>query len=264
MRIRIGLIGCIICMLNGLYVMGQPRYTAEQDVMYLRDGSVLRGAIIRQLPGQSVTLQTWDGTVFTYYNRDILRLTREPTPYRRIRYRYNKRAVPVSFREQGLYVVGTIGLATFQNRWGPQVIPNIHVRVEYRWRHYLELGIGTGLDGYAEGLVIPYYLHVGGDLKWGKRAWRPYYFGQGGYAHASTLSLRTIEYRGQFMGHLGVGLRRYTRTRKEISFTVGYKVQAVYHEFEEWIWQDRADPVVALVAGNRIYQRIVYQFQVAL
>jgi len=52
--------------------------TNLQDVVYLKNGSIIRGTIIEQIPNQSIRLQTADGNVFGFQMEDIERLTREP------------------------------------------------------------------------------------------------------------------------------------------------------------------------------------------
>lgn len=50
----------------------------EDDVVYLKDGSVLRGTIIEDLPGESLRIRTRDGNVFRISYDRIDRRTREP------------------------------------------------------------------------------------------------------------------------------------------------------------------------------------------
>lgn len=50
----------------------------EEDVVYLKDGSVLRGAIIEDSPGESLRIRTRDGNVFRISYDRIDRRTREP------------------------------------------------------------------------------------------------------------------------------------------------------------------------------------------
>ncbi len=49
-----------------------------QDVVYLNDGSVIRGLIIEQVPGVSVTIKTRDGSIFVYKMADVMKMTKEP------------------------------------------------------------------------------------------------------------------------------------------------------------------------------------------
>jgi len=48
-----------------------------QDVVYLKNGSIIRGIVIEQVPGQSIKIQTKDGNAFVYKMEDIERMTRE-------------------------------------------------------------------------------------------------------------------------------------------------------------------------------------------
>jgi opacity protein-like surface antigen len=47
------------------------------DVVYLKNGSILRGIIIEQVPNESIKLQTADGNIFVYQTNDIEKITKE-------------------------------------------------------------------------------------------------------------------------------------------------------------------------------------------
>ncbi|MBL7136363.1 MAG: hypothetical protein ISS81_07215 [Candidatus Marinimicrobia bacterium] len=49
-----------------------------QDVVYLKNGSIIRGIIIEQVPNVSIKIQTSDGNVFFYKMEDIEKITKEP------------------------------------------------------------------------------------------------------------------------------------------------------------------------------------------
>lgn len=55
-----------------------------KDVVYLKNGGVVKGTIIEQTPGQSLKIQTSDGSVFVYNMSDIEKIGKEqvttPTP----------------------------------------------------------------------------------------------------------------------------------------------------------------------------------------
>jgi hypothetical protein len=50
----------------------------EEDVVYLKDGSILRGTIIEDIPGESLRIRTRDGNVFRISYDRIERRTKEP------------------------------------------------------------------------------------------------------------------------------------------------------------------------------------------
>jgi len=48
------------------------------DVVYLKNGSILRGIIIEQIPNESIKLQTADSNIFVYQTSEIEKITKEP------------------------------------------------------------------------------------------------------------------------------------------------------------------------------------------
>lgn len=56
---------------------GQSNY---QDVVYLKDGSIIRGAIIEQVPNKLIKIETSDKNVFVYQIDEIEKITKEIPP----------------------------------------------------------------------------------------------------------------------------------------------------------------------------------------
>ena len=53
---------------------GQSSY---QDVVYLKNGSIIRGLIIEQIPNKSIKIETSNGNVFVYQMNEIEKITKE-------------------------------------------------------------------------------------------------------------------------------------------------------------------------------------------
>ena len=49
-----------------------------EDVVYLKDGTIVRGTIIEQIPGESLKIQTQGGSVFLYALEEIAKIVKEP------------------------------------------------------------------------------------------------------------------------------------------------------------------------------------------
>lgn len=47
------------------------------DIVYLKNGSIIRGIIIEQIPNVSIKLKNKDGSIFVFKTDEILKLTRE-------------------------------------------------------------------------------------------------------------------------------------------------------------------------------------------
>jgi hypothetical protein len=55
-------------------------YSQQQleDVVYLNDGSIIRGIVIEQIPNVSLKIQTRDGNIFVFTMEKVERITKEP------------------------------------------------------------------------------------------------------------------------------------------------------------------------------------------
>lgn len=49
-----------------------------EDVVHLKNGGLIRGTIIEQIPGESLKIQTRDGNVFVYTMDEIAKISKEP------------------------------------------------------------------------------------------------------------------------------------------------------------------------------------------
>ncbi len=61
--------------LSTISLMAQQNY---EDVVYLKNGSIIRGTIVEQVPNQSIKVKTKDGNVFVYNFTDVVKMTKEP------------------------------------------------------------------------------------------------------------------------------------------------------------------------------------------
>lgn len=50
----------------------------NDDIVYLKNGSIIKGVIVEQIPGESVKLETRDGNLFVFSMEEIDRITKGP------------------------------------------------------------------------------------------------------------------------------------------------------------------------------------------
>lgn len=62
----------LLCSAGGLRAQ-----EASVDVVYLKNGSIVRGAIVEMTPGQTVKIRTADGSIFVYQVADVDHMTKE-------------------------------------------------------------------------------------------------------------------------------------------------------------------------------------------
>lgn len=74
------------------------------EVVYLKNGSILHGIIIEQIPNQSIKIQTKDGNVFEFYFSDIEKITKEQISTGRTSRNSTKtEAIPINPNARKLY-----------------------------------------------------------------------------------------------------------------------------------------------------------------
>ena len=66
----------IFCIIFTSMALSQQEY---EEVVYLKNGSVIKGTIIERIPDVSIKIQTKDGNIFVYQMEEIDRITKEST-----------------------------------------------------------------------------------------------------------------------------------------------------------------------------------------
>lgn len=67
----------LLFLLAATVSFGQSNY---QDVVYLKNGSIIRGVIIEQIPNKSIKIETIDKSVFVFQLDEIEKITKETPP----------------------------------------------------------------------------------------------------------------------------------------------------------------------------------------
>lgn len=125
-----------------------------QEVVYLENGSVVRGAIIEQVPNESLKIQTADGSMFVFKMSDVLKITKE------------MKVKPVSSTDYSI-PKGYRGMVNLSFTFGGGYYSD---RLEYTMTHgyqfnpYIFLGAGVGI---AIGGGIPIYSNFRVDVPLG-------------------------------------------------------------------------------------------------
>ena len=126
-----------------------------QDVIYLKDGSVVRGTIIDKVPNKSVQIKMADKTVFIYQMDQIDKLAREP-------YRF-KSDRPLSQRglQFGYKGLVDVGYQVGQGEYGLNRL-SFNVVNSLQANPYFSIGLGAGLRYYMEpqALLMPIFLDL--------------------------------------------------------------------------------------------------------
>lgn len=124
-----------------------------QDVVYLKNGSIIRGIIIEQIPNQSLKIQTNDGSLFVYEITDIAKITKEEPIV--INNKPKRHAGYKGFFDVG----GGIGIRDFGDN-----IFSISTSHGYQFSPYFFLGAGIGVEYHTkwEATFMPIFADMRG------------------------------------------------------------------------------------------------------
>ncbi len=67
----------VLILMLSCFVLNLSAQQLMQDVVYLEDGSVIRGQIIEQIPDVSIKVQTIDGNIFAYKMEEVEKIVKE-------------------------------------------------------------------------------------------------------------------------------------------------------------------------------------------
>ncbi|KAA6303558.1 MAG: hypothetical protein EZS26_000109 [Candidatus Ordinivivax streblomastigis] len=126
-----------------------------QDIIYLKNGSVIRGTVIEQVPNQSLKIETVDRNVFVYKMDEIEKMTKEvveqtnrqtnkqPTEQRRIAYQSSPNSGYKGIIDLG-YSAGVGNYGIDRVNWnfinGVQINPHFAVGLGFGLRYFCSNG----------------------------------------------------------------------------------------------------------------------------
>lgn len=194
-----------------------------EDVVYLNDGSVLRGEIIEMNENESLKIKISGGSVFFILMEDVDEIKREEV--RRPRY----------FKQRGY--VNYTGLEKLSGEEGRDATRYQMVN-GYQFNPRFSAGIGIAFVDYHDPLnAIPIFADI--RLKLKKSNTTPFLFLKGGYNFSVVPDeeFPIDDHRGGIMLDAGVGLQFEVNDQVGWYFNAGYNIDKM--EYEEEIWGNR-------------------------
>jgi hypothetical protein len=203
----------------------------REDVIYMKDGRVLRGKMLEQNYGVSYTIRVSEDSVITVPAAKIDRITKEERPDDRPKPGYKNKGYLFEFQ----FHLDAVG-------GGVRMING------YKINQYAILGVGIGLGGIYlsvngqtinndaapySGFYFPFFLYYSGDIL--KKDITPFYVLEAGYAVAydplpggadGATYIRYNTINGGPMGSVGFGVRIY-QNRKFV-FTLSANLDFQY------------------------------------
>jgi len=89
----------LVCFLLSQGLSAQQTNMTYVDVVYLKNGSVIKGIIVENTPNSGIKLKTADGNIFVYNYTDIEKFAKEESPINKtqVAYHYNEKSPGLAF-----------------------------------------------------------------------------------------------------------------------------------------------------------------------
>lgn len=132
--------------------------TNYQDVIYLKNGSKIKGMITEFVPNVSYTIKTADGSIFVCNIGDILKIAKEETVSTATGTTPQKSNIDTAKFTKGYRGIVEIGYGLKSGKYGLDVT-NFNFVNGYQLNEKMFVGIGTGFKYFTESefTIIPLY-----------------------------------------------------------------------------------------------------------
>ena len=70
-------ISLIVAIFLGWFALASAQQQSMQDVVYLKNGSIIKGLVLEQVPDKSIKIQTRDGSILVYDMKEVEKIKKE-------------------------------------------------------------------------------------------------------------------------------------------------------------------------------------------
>lgn len=186
-----------------------------QEVVYLKNGSIIRGVIIEQIPGESLKIQTPDGSIFAYNMGEVEKMTKESNQLLGI----SAKSSTLQMSYKGFLDLGYVfDLCNYNAS-----------RLEITTSHgcqfspYVFVGAGVGIDYYADAdfIGVPIFAHLKANFF--SRKITPYFDAKIGHSIGDVHGIYFTP---------SIGCRIGINEKSGINIGIGYSMQKATINYE--------------------------------
>ena len=203
---------------------------SNDEAVHLKNGSIIRGTVIEQVPNKSIKIQTADGSQFVYEMNEVEKTTRGIQPVKT-----KVKGIVLNLAFSRIYDIkgprGFVDLG-FTGGLGSHGIsrPELLASYGYQPNQYLFLGVGTGIQYFGTNGMEKFYVPIFGDIrtnfpkfKTTSRGFVPFAGLRAGYAFCGTDDFESV---GMYLAPF-VGIKYMISNKQAINVSMGYSAQFV-------------------------------------
>ncbi|MEM9884433.1 MAG: hypothetical protein AAF849_00965 [Bacteroidota bacterium] len=206
----------------------------KTDVVYLKDGSIFRGSILKYYPNATLKLQLPSGAKIRFDAKDIQRVEQSNIPHSMQR-KESPNIQP--FKEKGIQYTTYLSLLNGTTPWNSDYILGLglNAAVSYTFDKKHSIGLGSGVDYYylaQREMVIPVFVEAKRSFPW-KRSLQSFLMLSGGYGFGLKSEEQNVsDAQGGWMIHPAVGLEFGSSKDYHWQLDVGVRVQRATFTFD--------------------------------
>ena len=193
-----------------------------EQVLYLKNGWVLRGQLISAPTADPIRLQTADRNEFAFRQAEVDSLRQRPLPpARNLAVAYKARGFG-HFTELGALAGRNTSSSVNTSAFSFQTVNG------YKFNQWVFAGLGVGADLYATQSLMPVFASLRGDFT-RRGTLLPFYFLDAGYGfnitgRDNTLS-QPVTYEGGSLWAAGVGMKVLFNNNTGFLLSLAYRTQ---------------------------------------
>lgn len=198
------------------------------DVVYLNDGSIIKGSLIEYFVNDHVIIESLNGKVYRYEASEINNVNADVSERH--------------FLSTGFFNNTTFGVLLGENNYNnPLVNFTFNMVNGYQLNNKIQIGIGIGMDVIYQQLLFP----VSFDFKYylRKSSFSPFAGAFAGYSFQTKndendpdiwnyYNLNDIK-SGRMYG-AEIGIRNYTKENVGYTLSIGYRFQYLSTKYQDW------------------------------
>ena len=193
-----------------------------QDVVYLKNGSIIRGLIMEQIPNKSLKIEMSDGSLLVFQMDEVEKITKEPE---RSKSTSADGDQSVRIGSYAGYLIA--GITAITTDYGG-TLASIHIVNGNHVSASTTIGLGIGADFFTDGsgiVVLPFWLDARSTF--GDGTAKPLIWGHLGYSLVAD-AFQRIRGEGVDFG-AGVGIEMRSGNGTSVSFLLGYEMQELLY-----------------------------------
>jgi len=218
-------------MMHTTFIVKAQHFHHYDEIITLKNGTIIKGVIIEQVPGEFIKVRTKNGEETIYKSSEVASITKN--------FFETKKKGYINISEMGVGV-------------GPDNVAYSFSTVNgYLIKPHFSLGVGAGYDYYVNtGSMVPVYLDMRIVLH--DKRFTPFIYNDAGYSFAVS-SPSLSGFKAGLMFNPGFGIKTFVGKTTAFVLSFGIKIQNIKFD----VPPDPGNPATGLIPSGSYSQLFI-------